>query len=82
MKPIDDRNLGGTVKMEAFFNIKELDSFRDKTNRKSIKQTLGLDTWESKHLFQRLTAGMIQRGRGYVCVDWSQEEYEPLVSHG
>lgn len=25
---------------------------------------------------------MIQRGRGYVCVDWSQEEYEPLVSHG
>lgn len=30
MKPIDDRNLGGTVKMEAFYIIKELDSLGDK----------------------------------------------------
>lgn len=82
MKPIDDRNLGGTVVMEAFYIIKELDSLEDKINRKSIKPTLGPDTWKSKHLFQGLTAGRIQRGRGYVCVDWSQEEYEPLVSHG
>lgn len=79
MKPIDDRNLGGTVKMEAFYIIKELDSLGDK---KSITPTLGLDTWESKHLFQSLTAGRIQRGRGYVCVDWSQEGYELLVSQG
>jgi len=38
--------------MEAFFNIKELDSFRDKTNRKSIKQTLGL-TPGSQSIFSR-----------------------------
>lgn len=68
--------------MEAFHIIKEQDNLEDRINRKSIKPTLGLDTWESKHLFQRLAAGRIQRGRGYVCVDWSQEGYEPLVSHG
>jgi len=56
--------------MEAFFNIKELDSFRDKTNRKSIKQTLGL-TPGSQSIFSRGSQ-----------LEWFKEEEDMCVLIG
>lgn len=78
MKPIDDKFRRDCEDGGFLYYKRTRQPWRQ--NKKSITPTLGLDTWESKHLFQSLTAGRIQRGRGYVCVDWSQEGYEPLVS--